>query len=127
MVSLFPEQTCCCSLTTGLNTFLSLSLLLRLAGVACGCFYGPYLYLVVSIGGLYLLGNSLLVNIENGCGLIFTFSGDFLLLWSLNRRTSEGKFLCDFTSQKVWIILWQIMNIIGIIGLIVAMCKFRRA
>ena len=114
-------------MTTGLNTFLSLSLLLRLAGVACGCFYGPYLYLVVSIGGLYLLGNSLLVNIENGCGLIFTFTGDFLLLWSLNRRTSEGKFLCDFTSQKVWIILWQIMNIIGIIGLIVAMCKFRRA
>ena len=56
MVKLFPERTCCCSLTTGLNTFLGLSLLLRLAGVACGCFYGPYLYLVVSIGGLYLLG-----------------------------------------------------------------------
>ena len=25
-------------------------------GIVCGCFYGPYLYLVVSIGGLYLLG-----------------------------------------------------------------------
>ncbi len=56
MVKLFPEKTCCCSLTTGLNTILVLSLLLRLAGVACGCFYGPYLYLVVSVGGLYLLG-----------------------------------------------------------------------
>ena len=32
--------------------------------------------------------------------------------------------MCDFTSQKVWIILWQILNLIGIIGLIVAMCKF---
>ena len=46
-------------------------------------------------------------------------AGDFLLLWSLNRRTSEGKFLCDFTSQKVWIILWQILNVIGIVGLLI--------
>ena len=46
-------------------------------------------------------------------------TGDFLLLWSLNRRTSEGKFLCDFTSQKVWIILWQILNVIGIVGLLI--------
>lgn len=73
-----------------------------MAGVACGCFYGPYLYLVVTIGGLYILG-------------------DFLLLWSLNKRTKEGKFLCDFTSQKVWIILWQIMNILGLLGLVISM------
>jgi len=101
MVKLFPEKACCCSLTVGLNTLLTTALILRLGGIVCGCFYGPYLYLVVSIGGLYLLG-------------------DFMLLWSLNRRTSEGKFMCDFTSQKVWIISWQILNIIGIIGLSVA-------
>ena len=57
MVSLFASSSCfCCSLSTGLNSFLSLAVVLRLAGAACGCFYGPYLYLVVSIGGLYLLG-----------------------------------------------------------------------
>ena len=57
MVKLFPENSCfCCSLTTGLNIFLAITLLLRVAGVACGCFYGPYLYLVVTIGGLYILG-----------------------------------------------------------------------
>lgn len=57
MVSLFASNSCfCCSLSTGLNSFLSLAVVLRLAGAACGCFYGPYLYLVVSIGGLYLLG-----------------------------------------------------------------------
>ena len=49
-----------------------------------------------------------------------------MLLWSLNRRTSEGKFMCDFTSQKVWIISWQILNIIGIIGLSVAIGKYPR-
>ena len=50
--------------------------------------------------------------------------GDFLLLWSLNKRTKEGKFLCDFTSQKVWIILWQIMNILGLLGLVISMGRW---
>ena len=59
MVNIFTEKaSCCCSLTTAVNTLLLLTLLLRLAGVTCGCFYGPYLYLVVSIGGLYLAGES---------------------------------------------------------------------
>ena len=26
----------------------------RIAGIVCGGFYGPYLYLVVTLGGLYL-------------------------------------------------------------------------
>ena len=59
MVRIFTERaSCCCSLTTAVNVFLLLSLLLRLAGLTCGCFYGPYLYLVVSIGGLYVAGES---------------------------------------------------------------------
>jgi len=104
--SLFPRNACfCVSLTTGLNVFLWVSIILRIAGVVCGCFYGPYLYLVVSIGGLYI-------------------AADFLLLWSLNRRTDEGRFLCDFTSQKVWIIMWQVFNLVGVIGLIVALGWF---
>merc|ERR1711874_467641 len=103
MVNIFTEKaSCCCSLTTAVNVSLLLSLLLRLAGLTCGCFYGPYLYLVVSIGGLYV-------------------AADCLLIWSLNRRTREGKFLCDFSSQKVWIFIWQVSNILAVIGLIVAL------
>ena len=57
MVNIFPEKACyCCSLTSGVNVFLVLSVLLRVGGVTCGCFYGPYLYLVVSVGGLYVAG-----------------------------------------------------------------------
>merc|ERR1719499_1614291 len=51
-------------------------------------------------------------------------AADFLLLWSLNRRTDEGRFLCDFTSQKVWIIMWQVFNLVGVVGLIVALGWF---
>ena len=50
-----------------------------------------------------------------------SFPADFLLIWSLNRRSEEGKFLCDFSSQKVWILLWQVMNILGVCGLVVAL------
>ena len=129
MVKLFPEKSCfCCSLTTGLNFFLTITLLLRVAGVACGCFYGPYLYLVVTIGGLYILGRVLYFYILEWRDLIhLIFAGDFLLLWSLNKRTKEGKFLCDFTSQKVWIILWQILNVFGILGLVVAMDRLNKS
>ena len=59
MVRIFTEKaSCCCSLTRAVNVSLMLSLLLRLAGLTCGCFYGPYLYLVVSIGGLYVAGQN---------------------------------------------------------------------
>ena len=62
MVSLFASSSCfCCSLSTGLNSFLSLAVVLRLAGAACGCFYGPYLYLVLPLGGLYLAADALLL------------------------------------------------------------------
>jgi len=104
--SLFPSKAClCCPLTTGLHVLLWLAIVIRTAGVVCGCFYGPYLYLVVSCGGLYI-------------------AADFLLLWSLYKRTDEGRFLCDFGSQKVWIILWQVFNVIGIIGLFISLGWF---
>ena len=30
---------------------------IRLAGTICGCFYGPYIYLALPIGGIYLAGS----------------------------------------------------------------------
>ena len=54
-------------------------------------------------------------------GQTFLLPADCLLIWSLNRRTQEGKFLCDFSSQKVWIFIWQVSNILAVIGLLVAL------
>jgi hypothetical protein len=33
---------------------LGLVILLRLTGLILGCFYGPYIYIVLPVGGLYL-------------------------------------------------------------------------
>ena len=31
---------------------------IRLAGTICSCFYGPYIYLALPIGGIYLAGSN---------------------------------------------------------------------
>merc|ERR1712154_561819 len=75
---------------------------LRLAGLICSVFYGPYIYLVICLSSLFL-------------------AGDIILLFALFKQTSEGKPACDFLNQKVWIFIWEILNILAIIGLIVAL------
>ena len=35
----------------------TINLAVRLAGTICGCFYGPYIYLALPIGGIYLAGS----------------------------------------------------------------------
>ena len=77
-------------------------MLLRLAGIVCSFFYGPYLYLVITIGSVYL-------------------AADFLLLYSLFWKSDGGKPACDFTNQRVWIMIWQVLNIVAILGLAVAL------
>jgi len=44
-----------------------------------------------------------------------------ILLYSLFIKTNDGKPGCDFTNQKVWIWIWEILNILAIIGLIIAL------
>ena len=52
-----PRTVCCLlSLETGLQVLVSLAIILRLAGTICGCFYGPYIYLCLPLGGIYLAG-----------------------------------------------------------------------
>ena len=77
-------------------------MVLRLAGIVCSCFYGPYLYLVITLGSVYL-------------------AADFLLLYSLFWKSDDGKPSCDFTNQKVWIMIWQVCNIGAVLGLAVAL------
>ena len=57
--------------------------MIRTAGVACGCFYGPYLYLVVACGGLYIAGGrgklkKQISKINLSFQLTFSFSGLFI-------------------------------------------------
>merc|ERR1712168_432563 len=107
----YPERVCCClNFDLGVKILVSILILLRLAGLICGGFYGPYFYLVICFTGLYL-------------------SGDVILLFSLFQKTNEGKPSCDFPNQKVWILIWEVMNIFAVVCLIVALgrlviCKF---
>ena len=38
----------------GLLLLLGIVILFRLVGLIIGCFYGPYIYVVLPVGGLYL-------------------------------------------------------------------------
>jgi len=101
-----PRSVCgIISLETGLQILVGIAIILRLAGTICGCFYGPYIYLALPIGGIYL-------------------AGDISLLVSLFRLSEEGKYTIDFPNQRVWIIIWQVANGIAVAGLIAALCWY---
>ena len=94
--------------------------LLRLAGLVCGGFYGPWFYLVICITGAYLAGDSTKEFILF-LGQFYHVSADVILLYSLFIKTNDGKPGCDFSNQKVWIWIWEIINILAIVGLIIAL------
>ena len=48
---------------SGIKIFVSLLVLLRIAGLVCGAFYGPYIYLVICVTGIYLAGKILYMEI----------------------------------------------------------------
>jgi len=103
---LLPTKVCfCCPFDLGVRLLMTAILLLRVAGLVCGCFYGPALYLVITLGGLYI-------------------AADVLVLYVLFWRGKDGKPDCDFPNQKVWLIIWQVMNVFAIIGLIIAIVWF---
>jgi len=99
---ILPSKVCCCPLELGLQALVGCLTVLRLAGVICSGFYGPFLYLVLSIGILYI-------------------AADFLLVYSLFCKARDGKPVCDFTNQKVWVVMWQMMNLLGMLGVGVAL------
>ena len=45
----------------GIRIVLALVMLFRLVATMIGCAYGPYLYLVLPLGGLYLAADALLL------------------------------------------------------------------
>ena len=86
----------------------------------CGGFYGPWFYLVICITGAYLAGDSTKEFILF-LGQFYHVSADVILLYSLFIKTNDGKPGCDFSNQKVWIWIWEIINILAIVGLIIAL------
>merc|ERR1712025_8584 len=103
MEKFYPERVCfCLNFDLGIKILSTVLVLLRLAGLVCGGFYGPWFYLVICITGAYL-------------------AADVILLYSLFIKTNDGKPGCDFSNQKVWIWIWEIINILAIVGLIIAL------
>ncbi len=57
-----PAKVCyCLELDPGAKILLAVVILIRLICMILGCLYGPYLYLVLPLGGLYLAADILLL------------------------------------------------------------------
>lgn len=98
--------------------------------------YGPILYLVLPLGGLYLAADVLLLyTVFKGQGA--GSSKGQMQNGSLYHEQSQEEWVesngykekenfsaiddtCEFPTQRIWIITWLVMNIIGIVGLLAA-------
>ena len=60
-------------------------------------------------------------NICNVNYVIMLIPGDIILYFSLFQQSNQGKPDCDFLNQKVWICIWEILNLLGLLALIVAL------
>jgi len=110
---------CCLDMHPGAIILMALIILFRFIAMILGCFYGPYLYLVLPLGGLYLAVDVLLLYTIFGSGLKSIKEDE-----SSNSQEVDQEVQCDFKSQKIWIFIWLILNVVAIIGLIVAFCLF---
>jgi hypothetical protein len=103
---------CCLPLYLGSMVLMSLIILFRFIAMIIGCLYGPLLYLVLPLGGLYLAVDIL---------LLYVIFGSVGLKTNKNvdedgqETVPEGN--CDFKSQKVWSFTWLILNVVALIGL----------
>jgi len=103
---LLPAKVCfCCSFEIGVRLLMLAILVVRLAVMVIGCWYGPMLYVIFTLGALYI-------------------AADVVILYTLFWKSGEAKATCDFPNQKIWIIIWEVLNIFAIIGLIVAIVWF---
>jgi len=110
---------CCLPLYLGSMVLMSLIILFRFIAMIIGCLYGPLLYLVLPLGGLYLAVDVL---------LLYVIFGSVGLKTNKNvdedgqDAVPEGN--CDFKSQKVWSFTWLILNVVALIGLFVVLALF---
>jgi len=111
---------CCVDMYPGAMVLMSLIILFRFIAMILGCLYGPLLYLVLPLGGLYLAVDVLLLYIIFGSGLKSIKSEED----SSNGQEADPEVSCDFKSQKVWIFIWLILNVVALIGLFVVLGLF---
>ena len=80
---------CCLEFDPGTKLLLALIILFRFISMILGCLYGPYLYLVLPLGGLYLAADVL---------LLYTIFGSGLKV--LKDEDSSGKYSRNFQKFK---------------------------
>lgn len=139
-----PRRVCFMpSFEIGLKALLGLIIILRLTALIMGCMYGPVLYIVLPIGGLYLAADILLLYSvfkgQGGGGDKGTMQNGNLYHeqnqeeWTTSNGYAEkddaDNFAaidetCEFPTQRIWIITWLVANVIGIIGLAIAIGLF---
>merc|ERR1712241_1359245 len=120
LVRCLPTKVfCCLQMHPGAMILMSLIILFRFIAMIVGCFYGPYLYLVLPLGGLYLAADVLLLYTIFGSGLKSLKQED-----ENSDSPEDPTVSCDFKTQKVWIFIWLAMNVLALIGLLASIGLF---
>ena len=83
---------CCLDFDLGTKIFLSLIILIRFICMCLGCLYGPYLYLVLPLGGLYLAADVL---------LLYTIFGSGLKSLNNDTESQEGKHQTRMVNKRL--------------------------
>jgi len=127
---MLPMKICCCC--RHYQLVLALTMLFRFTSMVIGCFYGPYLYLVLPLGGLYLAADALLFyavntalgafkedevdeDIDEDASYKFPQKVD-----SAEAGSDDGTTGCEFPTLKIWVAGWLAMDLVAIVG--VAVC-----
>lgn len=138
MRKMLPNKICwcCVEFDPGIKVVMALTMLLRFISMVIGCFYGPYLYLVLPLGGLYLAADALLFYAVNTALKAFRQDDadediDDDASYKFPQKPAraeddvdEGTTRCDFPTVKVWLAGWLAMDLVGIVGIAVCIGLF---
>jgi len=138
---LLPQRVCCClKFEVGLKLVLIVTMLVRFTAMVLGCCYGPYLYLVLPLGGLYVAFDGLIIyavtasiSAINKEDQVREEGGDDRnggggTTWYKDPpeedEVDSSQLDCQFPALKLWISGWLIMNLVAVCGLGVAIGLF---
>lgn len=122
LLKFLPQKVCyCLDFNPGIKILLIVIIVLRFVAMIMGCFYGPYVYAVLPLGGLYLAADGLLLHAVFGA---FSRNGSLRSDDEEDGAQAEDDSQCDFKTQRVWIFVWLALNIVALIGLVIAIGLF---
>merc|ERR1719184_642085 len=135
LARLLPTKVfCCLNMHPGAMILMSLIILFRFIAMILGCFYGPYLYLVLPLGGLYLAADALLFYAVNTALAAFKEEIDEEIDEDASYKfpqkvdsagaADDETTSCDFPTVKIWIAGWLAMDLVGVVGLAVCIGLF---